>query len=366
MPSKTATVKVADVLRSVSEMSPEDVQALLKRMALELHAPITIHSPDLSPPGVTIVLEFWRRKQAEAALATNVHNRPERDRRTLGYFRNIVTGQFQFVGDTICFDWDGKLIDGQHRMKAVVRAAEAAERAGLDPGTAGIWVIVVRGLPPEAQDSKDIGAARSAGDQLKLAGFDYASQMATLARMIITLGSAMPALPGVSTVRPTDPEVHQLVRQLSEEMTECIGLTKGGLRRAKELKLMPRAVQYALWEFRSYDPKTADGWLEWLVSGADMPEGHPVMVLRRYLLNPRRRKLSALDQLDLFHQSWNALQSGEAHPHYELPVRAVRAPELTTAVYVKPALLTVLGAADAAPGKPDSPPAVMFAAAAAG
>jgi hypothetical protein len=366
MPSKTATVKVADVLRSVSEMSPDDVQTLLKRMALELRVPITIRSPDLSPPGVTVTLEFWRREQAKAALDANVKNRTERDRRTLGYFRNIVTGQWPFVGDSIRFDWDGKLLDGQHRMKAVLRAAEAAEGAGLDPDTAGIWVIVVRGLPPEAQDSIDIGGARNAGDQLKLAGFDYASQMATLARMIITLGSAAPSLPGVSTIRPTDPEVQQLVRQLSGEMTECIGLAQEGLKRARELKLMPRAVQYALWEFRSYDQKTADGWLEWLVSGADMSEGHPVMVLRRYLLNPRRRKLSALDQLDLFHQSWNALQSGESRPHYELPVRPVRAPELTPAVYVKPPLLTVLGADDVDLGASDGPPAVVFAAAAAG
>jgi hypothetical protein len=358
MPSKTAP-NVAAALNIVGKMTPEETEILLERMALEARVPITIRHPDLPIPGVTIRLEYWGRKQAEEALAANKTNRSQRDRRALGYYRDMVGSQFPFAGDSVCFDWDGNFFDGQHRMEALRRAAAAAEKAGLNPDLAGIWVIVVRGLPPETREHKDRGIPRRASDDLQMGGYENAAAAATLARMIITLQrQARPSLPGVSTIQPTDPEVTQVVREHAQEITECVTAARAAIRRAKELALIPRAVQYALWNFRSADTATADGWLEWLTSGAGMDVGHPVMVLRKTLLNPRLRKLSALDQVDLFFQSWNALQNGETDPQYDLPPRAVKASELTEPVYVRPPVVT-------APDDIEVPP-VVFAAAAAG
>lgn len=74
----------------------------------------------------------------------NVHNR----RMSLGHVKRIVLqmkkGQWLFNGDTICFDWNGNLIDGQHRLQ------------GISESGITVKCIIVRNLDPKCLMTKDI------------------------------------------------------------------------------------------------------------------------------------------------------------------------------------------------------------------
>lgn len=86
-------------------------------------------------------------------------NRPERQRlrseRTTSKYRDdMVSGDWRFTGDTIKFDVEGFLIDGQHRMAGIV-----------DSGV-GQWCQVVGGLSGDVILACDQNRSRSFADQL--------------------------------------------------------------------------------------------------------------------------------------------------------------------------------------------------------
>jgi hypothetical protein len=59
---------------------------------------------------------------AESWLAKNPNNRNLRVPVVQSYARDMVSGNWMLNGETIKFDQSGKLIDGQHRLSAVVTA----------------------------------------------------------------------------------------------------------------------------------------------------------------------------------------------------------------------------------------------------
>ena len=61
-------------------------------------------------------------------------------------------------GETVKIASDGTILDGQHRLYACIQAGVPFE------------TVVIRGLPPEAQDTIDTGMARKFADQLALRG----------------------------------------------------------------------------------------------------------------------------------------------------------------------------------------------------
>lgn len=85
------------------------------------------------------------------------------DRTVDRYAADLLSDQFPFTGDSIKFDVDGNLIDGQHRCNAVV-AAEVPTP-----------MLVIRGLAPDMIKFFDGGRARRFSDDLRIQG--YANHM---------------------------------------------------------------------------------------------------------------------------------------------------------------------------------------------
>lgn len=91
-------------------------------------------------------------------LGRNEGNRNLKNLKIAAYSRDILANQWMVTGEAIKFDWNGRLIDGQNRLHAIIRANRPAP------------LLVVRGLDPESQKVLDTGAKRTAGDALKMSG----------------------------------------------------------------------------------------------------------------------------------------------------------------------------------------------------
>ncbi len=105
-------------------------------------------------------------------LEFNVNNRHVNPSRVAQIARDMSAGLWKQNGDSIRFDREGRLIDGQHRLLAVIESGKS------------LSTFVVRGLEPEAQTTIDTGQARSAGQQLHLLGFSNATKAASV---VVTL-----------------------------------------------------------------------------------------------------------------------------------------------------------------------------------
>jgi hypothetical protein len=88
----------------------------------------------------------------------NNMNRKIRRSKLMMYTRSIESGEWKVTNQGIALDPEGNLLDGQHRLAAIIKARKAVRillGTNCDPSTFGVI---------------DIGATRTAGDMLTLSG----------------------------------------------------------------------------------------------------------------------------------------------------------------------------------------------------
>lgn len=90
--------------------------------------------------------------QAATWLRKTVANRPVSQATVAKYADDMRLGRWKYTGDTIKFDDAGNLMDGQHRLHAVVASKKE------------IVFAVVNEIEPQAFSCIDIGRSRKCGD----------------------------------------------------------------------------------------------------------------------------------------------------------------------------------------------------------
>lgn len=110
-----------------------------------------------------IIAEIVTITPAEATkwLQCNQHNRPVRKNHVIFLANEIKAGNWQLNGQAIVIADNEQVLDGQHRLLAIIEAGES------------IKSLVVYGITPEAFSTMDTGAVRSGSDALCLHFHDF-------------------------------------------------------------------------------------------------------------------------------------------------------------------------------------------------
>ena len=82
-------------------------------------------------------------EQASEWLEQNTHNRKLRTHQVAAMVRDIQAGNWKWNGDSIKFAKDGTLLDGQHRLHAIVESGQPIE------------MLVIEGLDKDTQATMD-------------------------------------------------------------------------------------------------------------------------------------------------------------------------------------------------------------------
>jgi hypothetical protein len=90
-------------------------------------------------------------------LGLNTRNRKQKERKIVEIAREIRSAHWKVNGESIIFGASGRLLDGQNRLMAIVRAE----------GT--VVALVVRGIPDEFFLTIDTGVARTGADVCRIA-----------------------------------------------------------------------------------------------------------------------------------------------------------------------------------------------------
>lgn len=96
--------------------------------------------------------------QASRYLEANRSNRPLSRSSVDSYVGAMLAGEWMLNAEPIKFDWDGRLVDGQHRLAAIVKAKTPQQ------------FLVVWDLDPEVFKTLDTGKKRTADDVLAIRG----------------------------------------------------------------------------------------------------------------------------------------------------------------------------------------------------
>ena len=100
-------------------------------------------------------------------LSKNTDNRKLRKYRAADLAEAMKDGKWASNGESISFDTRGVLVDGQHRLQAILNSGIRAT------------IAVVLGVDPKARPTVDTGLKRTASDNLTMRGEMYATQLAS-------------------------------------------------------------------------------------------------------------------------------------------------------------------------------------------
>lgn len=110
---------------------------------------------------------------AKKYLAKNTSNRNVRPKKVDEYVTMMRKGYWHLTSEGISLDPDGNLLDGQHRLLAVIEYGKPVQ------------MTVCTGLPPGTQQYMDSGIPRRVADNLKMFdGEKSASQLVAMSRAI--------------------------------------------------------------------------------------------------------------------------------------------------------------------------------------
>jgi len=87
----------------------------------------------------------------------------------------MISDAWQITGDPIKIGCSGRILDGQHRLSAIIKSGKT------------ISLFVARNVPEEVFTVLDTGKVRSASDTLSIAGMKSYSAQAALAKAIMSL-----------------------------------------------------------------------------------------------------------------------------------------------------------------------------------
>ena len=230
-------------------------------------------------------------------------NRAVRKAKVDSYAKDMLSGLWRLTHQGIAFDWHGNLVDGQHRLHAIMKSGVTLQ------------FYAYKGLNPDHFAVLDTGAARSAGDTLKKMSFSYPGTVAAAARLVLRYGKSQfheGASSKSSSISNSQIEVfckkHCEVIGEASQMANSAYHKFCGLRKSGTAAFLMLAN-----EVNTETHEHAYAFIEMVASGANLQKGSVALAFRNYLSinNIRTHNLNSTDfSLAVLIKAWNKHVSG--------------------------------------------------------
>lgn len=243
-------------------------------------------------------------KTAKQWLKNNTRNRRLNNTTVDRFANEMKAGAWRLNGETVKFDNFGTLLDGQHRLHAVIKYGHP------------IRFHVVYNLPAEDDlfTTIDTGTPRSNASALGLAGVKNASTVASsIAFMKATTGGDN----GYINAKVSNSEVLDRYRRNPGKWDEIAKIVNDNALRGF---LRKPALGFFLWQAMDVDKEAALQFVDMLKTGANLTEKHPVLTLRNALFAPTHEtnnKLIRFNQYSKVCRAWNAWRSGKTLGYFK-------------------------------------------------
>lgn len=250
-----------------------------------------IESPDFDPKP-TIAFVSVTPEMARRWLARNTRNRNIRKQTLDSYKRDMRAGNWRLEGSPIKFAPDGTLLDGQHRLTAIMET--------------GVTVVmaVARGIAPEAQTVMDTGRKRTAADVLAIGGQNNSSMLAAAARLMLTIEGDFP-----EKYEPSHEEIANCVADHPGLADACDDMKQY----ARRADCPPAIVAYTYYVLSQISPDDALDFWRSAAEKVGLHDGDPVLALTNRFAEARRNRewLPRRSQISMIYRAWNSRRQGK-------------------------------------------------------
>lgn len=200
-------------------------------------------------------------EMARAWLERNQNNRPIHNAIVEKYAEDMRNGNWQLNGQTIKIARSGRLLDGQHRLKGIIKA------------NVSIDTFVVTGLSEDVFTTIDVGIKRTTAQILQQLHYKNSGALAAAARWLIVIQDKLNIKEGsVSEANIIEAvEQHPLLKKY-------VAIPQ------KEKLLISGSLGAVTLAAEKYGERTVDKFLAGFLSGANLKEGSPELELRTRLI----------------------------------------------------------------------------------
>lgn len=247
---------------------------------------------------------------AKTMVGTNTNNRALRRTRVRQYAEQIKRGQWQATGEAIKFAKDGTLLDGQHRLHAIIEAGVPVE------------LLVVQDLDLSTFKVLDSGLSRRPADALTAMGINCASQKAALVRLYIAVEA------GVYT--DNSQQMTELITRT--DITDYISvnseLVDAAVSASRNVYTHCRGNQPAWGTLymliaQKHGQAEAEMFFRTIADGSNLDHGDPRLAVRNWAVRNTNNKRRG-DHLWVYTRAWNAYKSNEQIHMMRLPTSSAR------------------------------------------
>ena len=229
-------------------------------------------------------------KHAARLLSNNTGNRRLDNNRVRRYANEIVKGQWKTTGDTIKLGRDGRLLDGQHRLAAIVEA------------NTPVTLAVADGIDHDVFDVLDSGKNRTIGDVFNIAGVKSANVTAAVSRMLILFDAGLNPNDGHTSSVVSKSDLLDFALANEDRLAEAVQHGNFVYSRVGGSQSAWGTFWY---NTAAVDPEGVVEFTEGLVSGANLSTGDPRLALRNHLtLHQNTNRVAAAVIYQRVYNAW--------------------------------------------------------------
>lgn len=216
---------------------------------------------------------------ASLILEGNEGNRPIRDTRVEAYARAMAAGNWTLSDSMICISNQNKLLNGQHRLKAVIQSG------------CTVPMTIYWDCPESAYAHMDAGAKRSASDYLAHRGVQNTTNIAALVRLIIAYRQTGKYSTSLE-VGPSFDEIHAEYAKDPDGYQQAVALGRYG----KSLLSTTALGSVAYLASEKYAHKTVESFFSSIQVSkiGDMPKYDPRRTLIEYVVKSKMRNRASI------------------------------------------------------------------------
>lgn len=209
-------------------------------------------------------------------------------------------GEWTLNGEAVKISKSGRILDGQHRLRAAVETETTFE------------TLLVYGLEDEAQETMDSGKSRTLADILSIRGYKSATATAAITLAIIRseMWSIRAAVAGGANAYTVTNR--QALDRLEREAT--IADIPKIIAPVRKVGMSGKTAGLLYYVFSGISSEDADHFFEKLTTGADMDRGDPILTLRNLLIAARYQARGEINQTYIAAvtiKAWNRYRAGE-------------------------------------------------------
>lgn len=241
---------------------------------------------------VTSGIETITPDEAAKMLARNDANRPCDKRRAARIAGDIMRGDWKVNGDAIRISKTGRLLDGQHRLNAVIIA------------NTPVQTFVVRGLEDSVFGTIDTNQkSRTAADVLAIRGYRGYTHLAAMARAVHIFNVSGKPISGNTDHVPTVSQIEAIVQQSPGLQQAAIDVFR--MRWCRQF-MSTTLAGFCLYKFRKDDERLANEFFNCVETGANLSAGSPIILLRNRLISAKTNRQETISRLYMYALTFKA------------------------------------------------------------